>query len=155
MSRRKRLEDEQQAVLAMRAAALDDHDSAPARIPDTFDARLTYESASLSDQVLNEVNALIARRRMSQQDLARRLSVTEGRVSQILSGNQNLTIKTLASLAAALEGHFQITLVSTVGVDPWEPKDGSEPGGAVVPHQRVTQESQSASPLVPAGRHRH
>src|SRR3954453_846838 len=97
MSRRKRREDE--LVLDMRAAAMSDEDTTPTHLPDTFEARRTYEQGSLSDQVLSEVTHFMDVQGITQQDLASPLGVTEGRFSQILSGNQNLTIKTLASLA--------------------------------------------------------
>jgi len=43
--------------------------------------------------------------------LAQELGVTPGRVSQILSGDENLTLRTLGAIAAKLDGHFAVQLV--------------------------------------------
>ncbi len=94
------------------------------RVPDNHAARAAYERESLSDQVLTAVREYMTGRNLTQQHLAAELGVSEGRVSQILSGEQNLTLKTLASLAAALKGHFEIRLVSATG-GRWESGDPS------------------------------
>lgn len=92
------------------------------RVPDTYAARLAYERESLSHQVLSAVKEFRDSRGLTQQQLALELGVSEGRVSQVLSGDQNLTLKTLASLAAALKGHFEIKLVNAAG-GRWECPD--------------------------------
>lgn len=85
-------------------------DSPPAQVPDTFEAKATYEQSRLSSQFLEAVFDRMASRGIDQQTLAAELGVTEGRVSQILSGDQNLTLRTLASLAAALDAHIVVGL---------------------------------------------
>ena len=45
-------------------------------------------------------------------DLAGRMGVSPGRISQILSGSENLTLRTLAALAVALDGQFELELKS-------------------------------------------
>ena len=37
-----------------------------------------------------------------------RMGVSPGRVSQVLSGGENLTLRTLVSLATALDGRFEV-----------------------------------------------
>jgi transcriptional regulator with XRE-family HTH domain len=49
-------------------------------------------------------------RGITKRELADRLNVTPGRVSQILSGDENLTLRTLATVCAALDAHFQVDL---------------------------------------------
>jgi transcriptional regulator with XRE-family HTH domain len=51
--------------------------------------------------------------------LAERMGVTPGRVTQILSGDENLTLRSLATIAAALGAEFHVMLTA----------DGSPGGG--------------------------
>lgn len=57
---------------------------------------------------------------ISKADLATKLGRTKGFVSQILSGRQNLTLRTLADLADALDGRIQLGLMDYLdfGVHP-------------------------------------
>ncbi|HET8659683.1 MAG TPA: helix-turn-helix domain-containing protein [Micromonosporaceae bacterium] len=48
---------------------------------------------------------------MSRAQLAREMGVTPSRITQILSGDENLTLRTLGSLAACLDGRFVVELV--------------------------------------------
>jgi len=57
----------------------------------------------------------MARQGLSGRDLAHLLGVTEGRVSQMLKGDQNFTLRSLAALSAALEAQFQVDLSGRVG----------------------------------------
>ena len=98
--------DEQQLEQLRRAYL--EVDSGPAEIPDSFEGRAAFERDHLSNQIVDGVEHFMRSRGVSQQELAAKMGVSEGRVSQILSGDQNLTLKTLAGLAAALEGHFHI-----------------------------------------------
>lgn len=53
--------------------------------------------------VVHKLNALIAERRITRQELAKRLGVSKSRVSQMLGGaSSNLTLKTLCSVSNAL-----------------------------------------------------
>lgn len=126
MSRRKlrRAEDLERLREGFWAA----EDSSPATVADTFGARSTYERDSLSSQVLDQVHAFMELRGITQQALAHELGVTEGRVSQILSGDQNLTLRTLAGLAAALKAHFTVTLEVAAG-GRWETTPAPDGGG--------------------------
>lgn len=50
------------------------------------------------------------RQKVSQRKLARLLGVSEGRVSQMLRADANLTIKTVARVAAVLGCHLRVSL---------------------------------------------
>jgi transcriptional regulator with XRE-family HTH domain len=108
MFRRTRLSDEQ--LERLRQAYLEAEDRAPASTPESYEGLVAFERDHLSYQILDSVERYMQAHGWDNKELAARLGVTEGRVSQILSGEQNLTLKTLASLAAALQGHFHITL---------------------------------------------
>ena len=65
---------------------------------------------SLITQVTNEINWYMSEGQISRTDLASRMGVSPGRVSQVLSGGENLTLRTLAALAVALDGRFELEL---------------------------------------------
>ena len=73
---------------------------------DATDEQLT----SLITQVTSEINWYMSQRKLTRADLASRMGVSPGRISQVLSGGENLTLRTLASLAAALDGQFELEL---------------------------------------------
>ena len=73
--------------------------------------------SSLITQVTNEINWYMAQRKLTRADLANRMGVSPGRVSQVLSGGENLTLRTLASLAVALDGQFEVELKPCKAVD--------------------------------------
>ncbi|WP_128803055.1 MULTISPECIES: helix-turn-helix domain-containing protein [unclassified Streptomyces] len=79
---------------------------------DTLAERAAYERARLTGQVRASINRRMQELQIIPKDLARRMGVTQGRVSQILTGGENLTIGTIASVAAALGTHFKIELIS-------------------------------------------
>jgi len=66
--------------------------------------------SSLITQVTNEINWYMSERKLTRADLASQMGVSPGRVSQVLSGGENLTLRTLASLAVALDGQFELEL---------------------------------------------
>jgi transcriptional regulator with XRE-family HTH domain len=59
---------------------------------------------------------LLAKQGLTRQDLAERLGKSKGFVSQILSGERNMTLRTLADFASALEHrlHLEATPVESV-----------------------------------------
>ena len=63
--------------------------------------------------IANRVYDLLEERGMSQRDLARALGKTETEVSRWLSGTHNLTVATIAKMAAVL-GDDIITATSTI-----------------------------------------
>jgi hypothetical protein len=64
----------------------------------------------LITQITNEINWSMREHGISRADLAGRMGVSPGRVSQVLSGGDNLTLRTLAALATALDAEFQVEL---------------------------------------------
>jgi transcriptional regulator with XRE-family HTH domain len=68
------------------------------------------ELSDLITQVTNEIDWLMRENQITRADLAARMGVSPGRVSQVLSGGENLTLRTLASLASALGAHFELEL---------------------------------------------
>jgi len=69
---------------------------------------LAYEQELLVGSVTDVLNALVHALGLSQKELARRLGVTEGRVSQILSGSRGLTLNTLAAVGSATGVRFDL-----------------------------------------------
>ena len=106
MPRRGRLNEQQ---LEQLRRAYREVDSASEEEFESFEERAAFERDRLSNQIVDGVERFMRSHGVTQQDLAKSLGVSEGRVSQILSGDQNLTLKTLAGLAAALKGHFHIS----------------------------------------------
>lgn len=88
------------------------------------DARLISEEAFFrqAHAVLHE---LLIESGLTQRELAQRLSLTEGRISQILRGSdKNLTLRTCAALGWAMGGTLRLRAsgpgVRSVGRDPVE-----------------------------------
>ena len=142
---RKRRDQRQLEIL--REGYNEAQDSTPARVPDTYEARAAFERESLSLQILEAIQLHMNRYEFTQQGIARELGITEGRVSQILSGEQNLTLKTLASLAAGLKAHFDIKLVPATG-SPWEGGPTRRP--TLSEGVFTTEESSAPAPAVEA-----
>lgn len=92
--------------------------------------RITEELTDLITQVTNEIDWLMRENQISRADLATRMGVSPGRVSQVLSGGENLTLRTLASLSAALDAHFEVDL---------------QPAGAVADGHHATQATAQAA----------
>lgn len=79
------------------------------------DARLTdpeirrvFEEERLVAEATDTLAVLVEESGLSQRQLAARLGISEGRVSQILSGGTNLTLRSLAGLAWALGVEFTL-----------------------------------------------
>ena len=75
------------------------------------------EMLALVTQLTNEINWYMRERDLTRADLAARMGVSPGRVSQILGGGENLTLRTLAALSTALDARFDIELSPLKGVD--------------------------------------
>lgn len=65
--------------------------------------------SKLARQAASALAGLLVQRGMTRSDLARQMGVSAGRVSQILSGDSNLTMKSVASAAEALGAHVEVT----------------------------------------------
>jgi transcriptional regulator with XRE-family HTH domain len=74
--------------------------------------------------VQHQIQAAMNRRGMTQRDLARRLELTEARVSQIFSENCNLTIRSLARILHALSFECALTVRPTEHAPPGWTEDG-------------------------------
>jgi transcriptional regulator with XRE-family HTH domain len=68
------------------------------------------ELSLLVTQLMNEINWHMRERGLTRADLASRMGVSPGRISQVLSGGENLTLRTLACLATALDARFEMDL---------------------------------------------
>src|ERR1700744_2629838 len=70
------------------------------------------ELLALVTQLTNEITWSLRERGLTRADLAARMGVSPGRVSQILGGGENLTLRTLAALTSALDARFAAELPS-------------------------------------------
>jgi len=86
------------------------------------DTRIDEELSRLITEVTNEVNWRMREDGLTRADLAGRMGVSPGRVSQVLSGAENLTLRTLVSLATSLDGRFEVQF------RPYKPSDDSYAG---------------------------
>ena len=78
--------------------------------PPATEQQIDSALTSLITQVTNEINWNMREHGITRADLANRMGVSPGRVSQVLSGGDNLTLRTLAALATALDAEFQVEL---------------------------------------------
>ena len=74
------------------------------------ESQIQDELLALVTQLTNEINWYMRERGLTRADLAARMGVSPGRVSQILSGDENLTLRTLSSVAAALGAEIELAL---------------------------------------------
>jgi hypothetical protein len=58
----------------------------------------------------DEATWFMSEHKVSRSDLAQSMGVSPGRVSQILSGDENLTLRTLSAVAAALGAEIGLAL---------------------------------------------
>jgi DNA-binding XRE family transcriptional regulator len=69
-----------------------------------------YQSVQFPALVADTLVERMMELEISQSELAERLGVSRGRMSQILSGDQNMTLRTLASVASALDAMASVRL---------------------------------------------
>jgi transcriptional regulator with XRE-family HTH domain len=79
--------------------------------------QIDEELLALVTQLTNEITWYMRERDLTRADLAARMGVSPGRVSQILSGGENLTLRTLAALSTALDARFDVELSPLKGDD--------------------------------------
>jgi transcriptional regulator with XRE-family HTH domain len=77
---------------------------------EAIEAHVDEELSLLVTQLMNEINWHMRERGLTRADLAGRMGVSPGRISQVLSGGENLTLRTIASLATALDARFEMDL---------------------------------------------
>jgi transcriptional regulator with XRE-family HTH domain len=75
-----------------------------------YEERLEEQLTRLTMQVTDEITWQMRSMGLSRADLATRMGVSPGRVSQVLSGGENITLRTLAGLAAAVDAEFDVRL---------------------------------------------
>jgi transcriptional regulator with XRE-family HTH domain len=80
---------------------------------ENFDRLLAQESLIL--EVTEEICRLLNTSKTSRQELARRLGKSKGFVTQVLSGERNMTLRTAADLADALDHRLQVRAVPSSG----------------------------------------
>jgi transcriptional regulator with XRE-family HTH domain len=68
------------------------------------------DAVDLSQEVCDEITWYMRQHKVSRADLAGFMGVSPGRVSQILSGDENLTLRTLNSVVSALGARLELTL---------------------------------------------
>ena len=68
------------------------------------------EPGTLASGVCDEITWFMREHKISRADLAHSMGVSPGRVSQILSGDENLTLRTLSSVVTALGAKVELTL---------------------------------------------
>jgi antitoxin component HigA of HigAB toxin-antitoxin module len=78
-------------------------------------SRDTSASPDLVRVVVDEVTWFMSEHKISRADLAQSMGVSPGRVSQILSGDENLTLRTLSSVVTALGAEFEVNLHAVDG----------------------------------------
>lgn len=73
--------------------------------------RRVFEEELLVGEATDTIAGLLESLQLTQKELASRLGVSAGRVSQILSGEENLTLRSLAALGWALGIRFDLAPV--------------------------------------------
>ncbi|WP_051927259.1 helix-turn-helix domain-containing protein [Streptomyces durhamensis] len=73
------------------------------------ESRTNLAAARIARQATASLAGLLTGLGKTRSDLAASMGVSPGRVSQIMSGDANLTVRTLAAVAEALDADVQIT----------------------------------------------
>ena len=77
-----------------------------------IEAQVDEELSRLITQLTDEIAVLLREQGLTRAELASRMGVSPGRISQVLSGGENLTLRTLAALSTALDAQFDVQLSS-------------------------------------------
>ena len=77
-----------------------------------IEAQVDEELSRLVTQLTNEITVHLREHGLTRAELAGRMGVSPGRISQVLSGGENLTLRTLAALSTALDARFDVQLTS-------------------------------------------
>ena len=120
--------------MVFRTGASPDHRAVETQIDD--------EMLAFGTELINEISWYMRERDLTQAVLAERMRVSPGRVSQILSGGENLTSRTLVALSTALDARFSIELRPVKDADSYSSPDparaGAAPAGNHHPASRAT-----------------
>ena len=76
----------------------------------TFEGDPDYEFDVLAIEVGEQIVARMEQQGMTQADLARKMGVSRARISQILRGNDNLTLKSIVAVAIGLDCRVDLQL---------------------------------------------
>ncbi len=68
------------------------------------------QANDLARAVVDELTWYMSEHKVTRADLAQAMGVSAGRVSQILSGGENLTLRTLSGVISALGADLEVTL---------------------------------------------
>jgi transcriptional regulator with XRE-family HTH domain len=90
------------------------------------ETKIDEEMLAVVTRVTNEVSWYMRERGLTRADLASRMGVSPGRVSQILGGGENLTLRTLAALSTALDARFDIQLSALKAADAYTARNTSD-----------------------------
>ncbi|MFI6502671.1 helix-turn-helix domain-containing protein [Nonomuraea typhae] len=71
------------------------------------------DTSTFAQDVVDEITWYMREHKITRADLAATMGVSAGRVSQILSGDENLTLRTLGSVITALGARLDFTLSDT------------------------------------------
>ncbi|MFC4590408.1 helix-turn-helix domain-containing protein [Sphaerisporangium corydalis] len=77
-----------------------------------FEQRQSAEPGGLAQEITDEITWYMREHKISRADLAALMGVSAGRVSQILSGDENLTLRTVGAVLDALGTRFEFSLNS-------------------------------------------
>jgi transcriptional regulator with XRE-family HTH domain len=89
------------------------------------ETQIDEELLALVTRLTNDISWYMRERGLTRADLAARMGVSPGRVSQILGGGENLTLRTLAALSTALDARFDIALDALKGEDTFTSRDAT------------------------------
>jgi DNA-binding Xre family transcriptional regulator len=101
------------------------------------ESHIDDEMLALITQLTNEVSWHMRERGLTRADLAARMGVSPGRVSQILGGGENLTLRTLAALSTALDARFDIELTALKGGDSYTDRGTAQADAAPAGNQHT------------------
>ncbi|MFD7170093.1 helix-turn-helix domain-containing protein [Streptomyces violascens] len=88
----------------------------------------------LAHQATASLAGLMAERNMTRSQLAELMGVSLGRVSQILSGDENLTLKSLASIASSMDASVEVRFFDAPLTGQPDHNEEGVPGGPVRPY---------------------
>jgi transcriptional regulator with XRE-family HTH domain len=91
------------------------------------ETQIDEEMLALVTRLTNEINWHMRELGLTRADLAARMGVSPGRVSQILGGGENLTLRTLAALSTALDARFDIALTAPKTDETYTSRDIADP----------------------------
>jgi len=111
-----------------------------------IEAKADEEMHGLITQLTNEITFYMRECGLSRAELAARMGVSPGRISQILGGGENLTLRTLAALGTALDARFDFELSSLKTPDEYTSRGTAEPAPTTNHHSFPrTQHQRDAS----------